>query len=628
MAVHWQALVADLAVVALFISVWLHGQFVFAGRPKALRDAVFGLVLGTGTVVSMLLSVDIGGALFDLRLTLVTLAAFFGGPIAAAIAVVMALAYRVGVVGGPVALTAALSIIGAAVIGRALSRLTRGRMTGLAVVGILAVAVGLMSVVFGVTFHSAVSVDAALLALMNTVATAVCAFFIMRNRVVERERDLFRAAFKESPDFQYVKNIDSRFAAVNMNVARLNGFHEPAEMIGKTDFDLTSPDRAESLSADERRIVETGQPMIGREEMLADPDGDEIWYTTSKVPLHNVDGDIVGIAGITRDITARRRMRQEVEESRNQLDYVLSEVSDGIAMFDSQGTLVYRNEQYCRYFPLSAAVRRPGQHIRDILNAVAETGEQKGIPAGSEADWIAQIAGTLTATGEQEIQLFNNRWLHIRTRPTANGAALVVVSDVTKIKETEAALFQMTEQLKLLATTDGLTGISNRRAFDQALGMEVARSRRTMQPVALLMIDVDRFKTYNDIYGHQAGDEVLKQVALCLRAALTRSGDVVARYGGEEFVAILPGTEEDGAFFVADAFRESLKALNIPHDGGDRGIVTASIGVAVFTERDMGTDPAQLVHRADEALYHAKGAGRDRVMGWQPPSAIRAVRKG
>ena len=626
MAAHWQSLVADLAVVALFISAWLHGQFLFAGRPKAWRNAAFGLVLGAGTVVSMLLSVQIGGALFDLRLSLLAIAAFFGGPIAAAIAVVIALAYRVGVVGGPVSLIAAVSIVGAALVGLAVSRLARGRISALATVGVLAVAVAVMSIAFGIVFHSAISVDTWLLALMNALATAICAFFIMRQRVGERERDLFRAAFKESPDYQYVKTASGRFAAVNMNVALLNGFRSPAEMLGKTDFDLTSPERAEALQAAERRIVETGQPVIGFEEMLVGPDGGEIWYTSSKVPLHNADGDIIGIAGVTRDFTAPRRMRQEIADSRNQLNYVLSEVSDGIAMFDSQGTLVYRNQQYCDYFPLTAAVRRSGQHIRDILLAVSETGEQKGVPEGAEAQWIDDVAATLAVTGEQEIQLFNGRWLHVRTRPTADGAALVVISDVTKSKDAEAALVDLTEQLKLLATTDGLTGLTNRRAFDQALGTEVARSRRTMQPVALLMIDVDRFKTYNDIYGHPAGDEVLKQVALCLKTALKRPGDIVARYGGEEFVAILPGTGEDGAFFIADSFRESLRALNIPHRGGDKGAVTASIGVAVFTERDMGSDPAEIVRRADEALYSAKGAGRDRVMGWRAPSEIRPVR--
>jgi diguanylate cyclase (GGDEF)-like protein len=201
----------------------------------------------------------------------------------------------------------------------------------------------------------------------------------------------------------------------------------------------------------------------------------------------------------------------------------------------------------------------------------------------------------------------------------------VVVSDVTKIKQAERALQSMTDQLKLLATTDGLTGLTNRRAFDDALEREMSRARRSGEPLSLLLVDVDRFKAYNDIYGHQAGDEVLKKVGACLKDALKRPGDVAARYGGEEFVTILPGTDEDGAFFIADAFREALSGMGIAHKGGDKGIVTASVGLATLTDRDTGVNSTELVRRADEALYNAKGAGRDRVTGWRPRREVRPV---
>jgi diguanylate cyclase (GGDEF)-like protein len=175
----------------------------------------------------------------------------------------------------------------------------------------------------------------------------------------------------------------------------------------------------------------------------------------------------------------------------------------------------------------------------------------------------------------------------------------------------------MTEQLKLLATTDGLTGLANRRAFDQALDAEMARSRRTKAPLTLLLIDVDRFKAYNDLYGHQEGDKVLRAVAQCLAGSMLRPMDVEARYGGEEFVAILPGTDEDGAYFVADGFRETLRGMNIAHKGSEKQVVTASVGIAIFDARDAGITAEGLIRRADEALYNAKTAGRDRVIGWR-----------
>ena len=356
-------------------------------------------------------------------------------------------------------------------------------------------------------------------------------------------------------------------------------------MAGKTDVELVEPTRAAALVADEQEIVATGKGFSNHEEVLTDAFGDETWFSTSKVPLHNAEGQIIGLAGVTHDITALKRLESDLTQNRNQLDYVLSGVSDGIAMFDSQGTLVYSNAQYRSHFPLTSEVRRSGQHIRDILEAVVKTGEQV-IEPGREETWIDEIASSLKQVSEEEVLLFDGRWLLVRTRPTADGSALVVVSDLTKIKKAEAALRSMTEQLKLLATTDGLTELTNRRAFDAALENELARCRRSGEPISVLLADVDRFKAYNDIYGHQAGDEVLKSVAQCLKSTVGDQRMSLRAMAARSSSRSCPGPDEDGAFFIADAFRESLFAMGIPHKGGDKGIVTVSVGIATFTERE------------------------------------------
>jgi len=626
MAEHWQSLIANLAVVALFISTWVHGQFVFNSGPRWRKLFAFGVVMGAGAVATMALAIPIDGSLFDLRLSLIAISGFFGGPIAAYTTVVIAAMYRVGVIGGPNAGLAPLSMSLVALIAYGISRATRHRVPPLLSAFLLSLSPFMVSLGLGFVLHLTAQMPFAPLslpiALLNVAATGLSAFFIMRYRVVERERDLLRAAFVQSPDYQYVKTRDSRFAAVNANVARLHGYASPAAMIGKTDFDIT-PERAKTLRASEQALIAAGTPIIDVEEQVSDIDGEDTWYLTSKVPLKSRGGDIVGLAGVTRDITAAKRLRQELTDSRNQLNYVLSEISDGIAMYDSQGTLAYCNEQFSKIFPLTAAVRRRGQHIRDILQAVVETREQKGVPNTDPdaAAWVDAVANGLHEISGREIELFDGSWLHIKTRPTSDGSSLVVVSDITSLKQAEMALRSMTERLKLLATTDGLTDLVNRRAFDEALETEVSRSTRSGAPLSLLMIDVDRFKSYNDLYGHQAGDEVLKTVGQCLKMTLKRPADLAARYGGEEFVAILPDTDEDGAFFIADGFRESLKALAIPHQGGDKKVVTASVGIAM-TSRDDPISPADLLHRADEALYTAKHAGRDRVTGWRRPRPI------
>lgn len=618
MTEHWQALIANLAVVALFITTWVHGHFMLAAWSRWQRNLAFGITMGLGAVASMLLAIPIGNWLFDLRSSLLVLAGFFGGPIAGAAAAAIAIAYRAGVVGGPNGVTAITGVVFAAAAGWAVSAVTRGRLPALGTLGVLAIVVACLNIGVAVALRGVSSLTplSFQVAAMNAVATALSAFFIMRHRVVERERDLLRQAFLHSPDFQYVKLPDSTFASVNLNVARHNGMRSPSQITGKTDFDLIDAARAKRLIDAEQSVMAGGPPIVDEEELVTGPDGQKIWYLTSKVALHDETGKVIGLAGVTRDVTSRRRLRDQAEDASKQLDFVLANMSDGIALFDRFGVLAYCNEQYRNMFRLTREVREPGRHINEILSAVAEVGEQTGIPEGAENEWIEQVAATLGVEGDQEVRLSNSRWLQIKTRPTTDGSSLIVISDITSLKEAETALRQMTEQLKLLASTDGLTGLPNRRAFDQTFELEVLRARRSGQPLSLLLIDVDRFKSYNDLYGHQSGDTALKTVAVCLQDAVKRPGDLVARYGGEEFVAILPNTDEEGALLIADRFRDDLRTMSMPHSGGDKGMLTASVGVATLNDGDQ-TDAAELLRRADEALYRAKNTGRDRTIAWR-----------
>jgi diguanylate cyclase (GGDEF)-like protein len=168
------------------------------------------------------------------------------------------------------------------------------------------------------------------------------------------------------------------------------------------------------------------------------------------------------------------------------------------------------------------------------------------------------------------------------------------------------------DALQAMAFADGLTGVANRRLFDDTLEAECRRCGRNGAPLAMLMIDVDFFKRYNDRYGHQAGDECLKRVALTLKEHLKRPYDLAARYGGEEFACMLPDTDGAGALVIAEELRLAIAALAIEHDDSPVAPhVTISIGVAVLQPQDDG-DCAALLRLADQALYRAKDAGRDR----------------
>lgn len=174
-------------------------------------------------------------------------------------------------------------------------------------------------------------------------------------------------------------------------------------------------------------------------------------------------------------------------------------------------------------------------------------------------------------------------------------------------------LKRQTDLLRTLSFADGLTGIANRRRFDEVLLREWRRCGRVQLPLSLIMLDVDQFKPYNDHYGHQAGDECLRAVAQLLAEQMMRPGDLIARYGGEEFVCLLPETDEDGAVQVAERLRETVADRRLPHAVSHvADHVTISLGVA--TARPMLDDtPERLTQLADGLLYEAKRAGRNRV---------------
>ncbi|WP_159992779.1 diguanylate cyclase [Roseomonas sp. 18066] len=182
-------------------------------------------------------------------------------------------------------------------------------------------------------------------------------------------------------------------------------------------------------------------------------------------------------------------------------------------------------------------------------------------------------------------------------------------------------------RLRELALLDGLTGIGNRRQFDVALARETELGQRDDMPLALLMIDVDHFKAFNDVYGHQAGDDCLRAIAGAIQAAARRPGDIAVRYGGEEFAVLLPRAEEEGGMVVAELIHARMRELAIPHAGSPQGRVTVSIGTAALPPALLSGRGEALVAAADHALYAAKAAGRNRAwMASQLAAAQAALR--
>jgi diguanylate cyclase (GGDEF)-like protein/PAS domain S-box-containing protein len=202
-------------------------------------------------------------------------------------------------------------------------------------------------------------------------------------------------------------------------------------------------------------------------------------------------------------------------------------------------------------------------------------------------------------------------------RPTR---MVFIVRDITERKLAEQQIKKLVEQLELErdtaqlnAVTDSLTGLANRRYFDYAIGVEFYRLKRSGAPLSLILMDVDHFKQFNDSYGHLAGDRCLQMVCGALKAVVGRGNDIIARYGGDELIAILPGTDKDGAINLAERMKQAIEALVIPHAASATAThVTISLGVVTVSSGDDLTSQEQLVNLADTALYRAKEEGRNR----------------
>jgi len=189
---------------------------------------------------------------------------------------------------------------------------------------------------------------------------------------------------------------------------------------------------------------------------------------------------------------------------------------------------------------------------------------------------------------------------------------LNIVRDISQRKEAELKLKEAYDAVEAMAVTDSLTGLANRRHFDQYLATEWRRSARDRQPLSLIMMDVDHFKLFNDSYGHVRGDGCLKQIAEACMDVVSRPGDLVARFGGEEFAVILPNTDNEGAAKVAQEICDSVSVRRLPHCCSETGVVTISLGCATLIPK-FGKHAHDLIESADRALYEAKEQGRNRV---------------
>jgi diguanylate cyclase (GGDEF)-like protein/PAS domain S-box-containing protein len=620
MSPFWQALLSNMAVVIAVVSLWTNIRGHLPASMKHRYSLTFGAVMGIGAILSMLMHFEAEpGLITDMRAPLLAIAGFYGGPLAALTAGVLPFVYRIAL-GGFGVWAGALGILAAIAIGLAGRRLIAHRAARDRDIFLLAAA-------------TAASSAASLLALPYSkwelvvplifgpapilifAATLLAGFAVLqdnRMRALMRANMIYRAIIETLPDCLNSKNLQGQFTAANSATAKLMRVKSSDDLIGKTDFDFFPSEIARRFKADEDAVIASGAP-ITIEQQAAFDDGTLTWISTLKAPIRDDDGALIGLITHNRDIGAQKRLQEGLRIAHQRLEDALEHMADGLVLYDRNGVLLLCNKQYRRLFPDTSDLRVPGALMTDIIRGSIARGEQI-VPSGAKIEaWIEDHCRTAFVGGDRMIHLKGDRWIEARTRIVGGGGSLILLTDMTSHKRAKQALALANSRLERLALTDGLTGLTNRRGFDQAFEKEFARAARDRTPLGLLLVDLDRFKAYNDTYGHQSGDECLQLISKELQTIVRRPADVVARYGGEELVAILPNTPLEGAAEVAETFRKAVKKLKLAHGGDALGVVTVSVGVTSHVPGKDIERPEDLLRRADKALYLAKSEGRNRV---------------
>ncbi len=461
---------------------------------------------------------------------------------------------------------------------------------------------------------------------------------------LKKERNLFAEGPVFTMEWAPEQHGNWPVTSVSSNVATILGY-KPADML-HPEFvytDLVHPDDRERIINTLNYNIEHRIDRYEESYRFRTKTGDYLWVYDFTLLVRDPAGHLTSIRSYMYDQSARKQTEEALRIAQERLEKTAYDLTENIPVGTytmvqpAEGGIARFAFMSRRFLELTGLDRE--EAASDTLKAFAHVH-----PDDFDA-WVALNARAFEEKqpffGETRVLVNGDiRWLAAesspRTLPDGTTVWEGVLTDITERKRDEATLQATnaaleqeieerrfieeqlkikTDMLEILSMQDGLTHIANRRQFDERANLEWKQTLRTGLPLALVMMDIDHFKPYNDYYGHGAGDECLRQVAQVLKHCCDRPLDLVARYGGEEFVALLPETDQDGARHLAEHMLRAVEQLAIPHACSSAAkIVTLSVGVAIHSPDRVKTNLQDLQHCADQALYEAKRQGRNRVV--------------
>jgi len=405
--------------------------------------------------------------------------------------------------------------------------------------------------------------------------------------------EYYQRAFIDSLPFMvWLKDEESRFISVNKVHANNYGEDSPEKMIGKTDFDYSPKELAEYYRQEDLSVLESRQPKLV-DETFIDPEGKTHWIETFKAPVTDNDGNLLGTVGFARDISEQKRIENELKVSA-----IAMESQEGIIITDANAKILKINDAFTKItgFTSEEAV---GNRMTLLKSGV------------HDANFYKEMWESISTQGSWQGEIWNKRkcgeiypeWLTISAVKNSEGIVTNYVGtmiDITARKSIE-------ERVHHMAHYDPLTDLPNRSLLTDRLHQALAQARRENTMLAVMFLDLDKFKIVNDTLGHDIGDALLKAVAIRLTNCFKRQTDTVSRLGGDEFVVLLAKieTEQDVAMVAQEVIQSLTETFYI-----EEHVINISCSIGISLHPKNGSDVASLLRSADNAMYESKHAGR------------------
>jgi len=437
------------------------------------------------------------------------------------------------------------------------------------------------------------------------------------NAEIQEEKEKLLLIFNASPDAVLISRLsDGLILDVNTGFLGMSGYSRD-ELIGNSTLSINiwqNPEDRFDFSSElkEKGICENKEFVFRRK------DGSFLnGRVTAKIIVIQAVNHIISVV---HDITQSKLAEEAVRESEELYRSILNASPDDITITDMLGRILVIS-------PAAKAMFGYEQEYNDFVGTQLLDYIVPEDRARARSNIMIMCKGEYTGPNEyrairKDGSLFdievNSGLIHKANQSPAK--MVFIVRNITERKQTEQRIQHLVQQLEIEkkaaqhnAITDSLTGLANRRYFDEALNLDFHRMKRSKSPLSLIMLDVDHFKKFNDHYGHVDGDDCLRKIGMVLTSLVGRVTDTVARYGGEEFVVILPDTEENGAASLAERIRLKVEELAIPHAASEVAkVLTITLGVVTVYSTDLSS-PEQIISLADDALYRAKNEGRNRI---------------